>query len=466
MEVDDLTEEQSNALSRFREFTHIDSVETCRQYLAAHDWDVERAIETALISNSDLPLNTNDDNDDDDDDHRITTDQIPSAPPIPEAIPNQYIPQRPVSNTLANDHSTQNPILRILHIPLSFLYAFYRQIEPFIPWPIIHFVTSFIRSLFFGGRSVDPITEITDYCNYFDNQYGTRHPAFYRGTLSQALRDAQREVRLVFIYLHEKNSPLCDRFSREVLCEDALRSTIGDNLLWSASRDTQEGAQVSRLLHTNSFPCFCIIAHRGSQQTVQLKLDRYTDADEFLAEVINGVQHADQTLQFNRERQNSRNSRDRLLEEQNAAYLDSVRADEEKAKQRLQEENERRKLEEDQRRLQEEQQRKLQEFVDFRNRIKQAFPDEPSSTEPDIIQVSIRLPASEPIRRCFRRTDPAKLLFEFAWTNSNVPDQFELLWGYPRKRYQYEHIGDKLISDVMTGKTETCYLEQIDEENN
>jgi len=30
------------------------------------------------------------------------------------------------------------------------------------------------------------------------------------------------------------------------------------------------------------------------------------------------------------ERQNTRNSRDRLLEEQNAAYLDSVRADQEK----------------------------------------------------------------------------------------------------------------------------------------
>jgi hypothetical protein len=30
------------------------------------------------------------------------------------------------------------------------------------------------------------------------------------------------------------------------------------------------------------------------------------------------------------ERRNSRNSRDRLLEEQNAAYLDSVRADQEK----------------------------------------------------------------------------------------------------------------------------------------
>jgi hypothetical protein len=30
---------------------------------------------------------------------------------------------------------------------------------------------------------------------------------------------------------------------REVLCEEALRLTIGDHLLWSASIDTQEGSQ-------------------------------------------------------------------------------------------------------------------------------------------------------------------------------------------------------------------------------
>ncbi|CAF3069794.1 unnamed protein product [Rotaria sp. Silwood2] len=252
----------------------------------------------------------------------------------------------------------------------------------------------------------------------------------------------------------------------EVLCEDALRLTIGPHLLWSTSNDTQEGAQASRQLRANSFPCFCIIAHHGSQQIVQLKLDRYNYADEFLAEIINGVQHADDALQYNRELRNTSSSRDRLLEEQNAAYLDSVRADKEKAERRLREENERRKLEEDQRRLQEEKERKLQKFAEFRDRIKQTFPDEPSPTETDIIQVSIRLPANEPIRRRFRRSDSAKLLFEFAWTNSNVPDQFELLWGYPRKRYQYEQIDNKTIGDVMNGNTETCYLEQIDEENN
>lgn len=458
MEVNDLTDEQSSALARFREFTHIDSVETCRQYLTAHDWDVERAIETALISDNEPQISTattttttsyNN--------HRVTTDDRPSAPPLPPSSETD-LDQRPVFNTT-------NPILQILAMPLMFLYAFYLRIEPFLPWTVLRFIFSFFQSLVSNATPVDPIREIEDYCLYFDNQYDPNHPPFYRGRLSQALRDAQREVRLLFIYLHEKNSPSCDRFCREVLTQDAIRSTIGDNFLWSASVDTQEGALASRSLHTNSFPCFCIVAHHGSQQTVQLKLDRYNEADEFLAEIIDGVQRADQTLQYNRERQNTRNSRDRLLEEQNAAYLDSVRADQEKAEQRLREETERRQFEENQRRLLEEQERKLQRFAEFRQNLRRTLPDEPQTNDVDTIQVSIRLPTTEPIRRRFHRTDPAKLLFEFAWTNSQVPDQFELLWGYPRKRYQYEQMGDQQINDVMSGNSETCYLEEIDDEN-
>ena len=73
MDNDDLTEEQSNALAHFQvefielknqnrfqdfssqEFTQIESTETAIQYLSAHNWDVERAIDTALVSNSEPP---------------------------------------------------------------------------------------------------------------------------------------------------------------------------------------------------------------------------------------------------------------------------------------------------------------------------------------------------------------------------------------------------------------------------
>lgn len=436
MDNDDLTEEQTSALARFQEFTQIESNETAIQYLSAHDWDVERAINTALIPNSE-----------------------PSTPLSPVRAP--VPPPRPTNTSIIAQY-IPNYALQLFRMPLSFLYTFYAKIQPFLPWRMARVAYTFFRSFLWPKPAsvlpVNAIQQIEDYCIYFNNKYGTEHTNFYRGTLTQALRDAQREVRLLFIYLHDKNSVLCDRFCREVLCQEAVRTTIGNNLLWSASRDIQEGAQAAELLSANRFPCLCIIAHHGSQQTIQLKLDHYTDADECVAEIINGAQHADQTLEHNRERRNQSQSRDRLLEEQNAAYLDSLRADQEKAEQRLREETERRRIEE-------EQQRKLQEFADFRERVKQALPSEPSSTEEDTIQVSIRLPAAEPIRRRFRKSDSAKLLFEFAWSDSNVPDQFELLWGYPRKRYQYEQINDETtIGDLMSGTTETCYLEEIDDE--
>ena len=59
----------------------MDSVETSIQYLSTHDWDVERAIETVLVSNSDLP---------------IINEPVRSEPQIP---PNTSVPARYMSNS-------------------------------------------------------------------------------------------------------------------------------------------------------------------------------------------------------------------------------------------------------------------------------------------------------------------------------------------------------------------------------
>lgn len=84
-----------------------------------------------------------------------------------------------------------------------------------------------------------------------------------------------------------------------MFCQEALQLIVGNNLVWSTSRDTHEGNQGVSLfhlfymmfmenllaiqrLHVTFFPCLCIIAHQGSQQTMQLQLDRYTGKRERL----------------------------------------------------------------------------------------------------------------------------------------------------------------------------------------
>ena len=47
-----------------------------------------------------------------------------------------------------------------------------------------------VRSLFWRQPPSDPLKEIEDYCTYFNNRYGTQHPIFSLGSLSQVLKNS------------------------------------------------------------------------------------------------------------------------------------------------------------------------------------------------------------------------------------------------------------------------------------
>ena len=150
---------------------------------------------------------------------RYTTDSFPSAPPMPEPYldePSGTHPHRPASNAATTARYEPQPRLyeydnrlnehcafhcrSLLRIVLSFFYAIYLKIQPFLPWTLIQIFGSFckstsvfardapsglVRSLVWTGRPTDPANEIDEYCTYFDDRYGARHPAFYRGRLTQ-----------------------------------------------------------------------------------------------------------------------------------------------------------------------------------------------------------------------------------------------------------------------------------------
>ena len=82
-------------------------METCRQYLTAHEWDVERAIETALISDVELASHM-------DDQPRYTTDFFPSAPSMPEPYsdePSDTHPRTTASNAATTARYEPQPRL-------------------------------------------------------------------------------------------------------------------------------------------------------------------------------------------------------------------------------------------------------------------------------------------------------------------------------------------------------------------
>ena len=278
----------------------------------------------------------------------------------------------------------------LFRLILSFFYALYLKIHPFIPWTILNILNSFgrssenaqrlslrlkylVRSLFWSERLVDPLIEIDRYCAFFDNQYGPEHPVFYRGKLSQVgifrafalftigiilgfdgcpawsstaiYLFAREELPSMWSLLPVRTSKQtgrqrltdvdgCCLFRLEKSCVKKLwhrpsaiisfgvlvlilkkelwvrfvSSSHSRHLSFVSSLSTVARSFISLFLHcraswfTANSPAETGSIHWSVSACSRSSIDRVSisDPDECLAEIINGVQNADQILQHNR----------------------------------------------------------------------------------------------------------------------------------------------------------------------
>jgi FAS-associated factor 2 len=145
------------------------------------------------------------------------------------------------------------------------------------------------------------------------------------------------------------------------------------------------------------------------------------------------IEDNERSLVLARLEQQERNMNQILREEQDQAYQESLKADQEK---------ERRKQEEKKRREDEEKSRKKQEVDEIRRREKliqlklglaDKIPKEPEPNEPDSIRILIKLPNGTRLERRFLKTDSIKYLYYFVFCHDQSPLQFQIITNFPRK---------------------------------
>jgi len=62
--------------------------------------------------------------------------------------------------------------------------------------------------------ATEPLRDVMNFINSFDEKYGSRHPVFYQGTYSQAVTDAKLELRFLIVFLHDDSYPESENFCR------------------------------------------------------------------------------------------------------------------------------------------------------------------------------------------------------------------------------------------------------------
>jgi FAS-associated factor 2 len=243
------------------------------------------------------------------------------------------------------------------------------------------------------------------------------HPVFYQGTYAQALNDAKRELKFLLIYLHsESASPQIQSGQQRVtetvnFCRNALSNRevidyVNRNMLfWACDISSPEGYRVSHSMNARSYPLMVIIALRDNKMTVMGRLEGDCTGEELLGRMQRVVNDNERWLNAARHDRLERNLTQTLRAQQDVAYEESLRADQEKERKRQMERDEQAKIE---REIQEErdaEERRLNLKERLKMELVQSVPTEPSEQETDAVSIVFKLPNGMRVTRRFLKTD-------------------------------------------------------------
>jgi len=404
---------QTDKLLQFQDLTGIEDIERCRNILDSHNWDLEVATQVTLNMREGSPS---------------VYRPLPRTPPTVVASP----PDQRVFLAVRTWQPTGILGWSFLFIsfPFQFMYSTFLRLA--------RFALSFIRAD--PRRTItDPVRDVMNFIQKYEEKYGTQHPIFYRGTYYQAVNDAKQDLKFLLIYLHGEDHQDTDEFCSTVLSNPEVVNFVNTSFLfWGCSVNSPEGYRVSQALRENTYPFLAIIVLRENRMTVVARLEGPTEPTVLMRRLELIMSDNEASLIAVRHDRHERSVTQTIRQQQDEAYQESLRADQEKEKKKreeqelkaLKEMEERNKIIEEQKRKEEIQRRKI-ELLD-------EMPQEPPDDGPNTIRLMIKLPTGTRLERRFERDQSLKFLYYFVFCHADSPDSFQVVTNFPRKNVPCE----------------------------
>lgn len=309
----------------------------------------------------------------------------------------------------------------------------------------------------------------------FEKRYGPNHPQFYTGTLEEAIQEAcgkpPKDRKLLAVYLHHDNSVLAHVFCTQLLGFETVLQHLSTNFViwgWDFTHESNKlkfwtsinqalgptAARTVRNIDVDTMPVLMIIMRTRSNTEIFRIVFGNVGVSELLTNLIHAVdifqEHRQADIEFEEERQ----SRERVKQEQDRAYQESLAADraKEEAKQ-MQEQIEKQKKEQaESERLAEEARKEA-----HRQSVKSSLPPEPQPGD-KVLKVRIRVPAGEVLERRFQPDTPLQILLNYLIVEGYPTEEYKVLCTWPRR--DLTSIDTKLtLADLNFCSQETVVLE-------
>jgi len=416
-----LTQEQMDKLAQLQDLTGIEDTQICRALLESEGWDLEGAARDHLGMQTE-PNNEND-------------------PPLPPPPVNQ-VPNLPPGGNVGGGVMWRRP-------PLSRLLNLFM----FVMGLPLRLVTSSVQqaidllSGMFGvapspvGASINPVQDVRRFYKEFEDQYGVEHPPFFTGSYAQVLEEAKKELKFLLIYLHSEEHQDSDRFCVNTLCNPQVVDYARNNLLfWGCSVSRPEGYRVSEALRESTYPFLAVIVLRQNRMVVVGRQEGNIEPASLVEWLEKTVRDYEAFIVAARADRDERNFNREIRSEQEAAFEETLRQDQELETRRVEEEQRQQAEEDEKQRVEEEARQTIEAEHQRKNEIARQkldlvseIPEEPDQSSTEAIRILIKLPEGQRLERRFLSTHSLKHIYYFVFCHPASPDEFDIVTNFPRR---------------------------------
>lgn len=413
---DVLTNEQTEKILQFQELTGIDDINVCRDILIRHHWNLEIAFQERERMNEGVPS--------------LFASSLEAR--APTVLNDRFLQHIFVSNRNNNNGTAPGGGIFGLftYVVNSLINWCYTTLSSFVQ-TLLSVFTERERSEFVAQQSniidnliktfpflvvTDPLGDVLKFIQDYNTKYPS-HPVFYQGTYAQALNDAKRELKFLLIYIHsEASSPQIQsgqqritetvNFCRNTLSNRDVIDYINRNMLfWACDVSSPEGYRVSHSINARAYPLLVMIALRDNKMTIMGRMEGDCTHEELLVRMRRVVSDNERWLNAARHDRLERSMTQTLRAQQDVAYEESLKADQEKERRRRLEREEQERIEREIQAEHEADERRLNLKERLRMELVQQVPSEPSDDAANAISIVFKLPNGMRITRRFLKID-------------------------------------------------------------
>ncbi|KPM08746.1 FAS-associated factor 2-B-like protein [Sarcoptes scabiei] len=294
---------------------------------------------------------------------------------------------------------------------------------------------NFFFSMFLPTLHYDKDGTVERFIAEFEEKYGHQHPQFFRGSYSQAMDAGKRDIRFVLIFLYSSSNKDIDLYCRTIITDSRFITFINNEnmIFWSCSIDYPEGYKAFQSLKINNFPAINLIGLQNNKMIVMKKIEGFQTLDSILSQLQTAINNNVYSLMAARLDRQERDMASLIRAQQDAAFEESLKADQAKDRKKREEKEQRELLERiKEEKFREESQRK-EKLLRMKTTLLDHLKTEPDSDDQNSLKIMFKLPNGTRLARRFLRDDPIKLLYYFVYCKEESLFNFKLRTNFPTR---------------------------------